>query len=289
MVRRPFVVLLATITSLSFLMLGATDRAMAAPPMVPKVGERFLSDADRDAALAAMPAAEHAHMLQFLADDAAGLVVSHTRRGYEIEVDAKGRAVLEELGASPDPATSALSLPNLATAEGTKGAGRAGTQLWVTFTVIRTRNAAPFEWELYTYASWSGQQGANAFNGSPEIVATAWHGGLALHSQWGSGKQVADWPCNAANVVGNNTDGVLNAGTSWEFKEWNGVCLTRYFQTDVRIRANQWKNELSNALAKYYHTYSNDNYSVTIGAAPSITINRVDKTWPVVVWGSFTH
>lgn len=289
MLRKPLVVLFASITAFSALLVGVSDATLAASPVVPMPNERFLTTAERAAAVGLMSRDERAAVGHLFTDGAPGLVVGHTRRGFEVTVDEGGTPHFTELGVSADPDESAFSVPNLASADGVVSGSKSGTQLWMSFTVVRTRTTSPYEWQLYSYAQWSGQQGANPFNGSPEILATSWAGGMYMSSQYGNGKQMADWPCNSNNVAGTNSDGTPSAGTAWEFKEWNGACLTRYFHTGVYVRQSGWKNKTDNALVKYYHTYSDNQFSVTISASPAISISPTSNQWALLLWNTIRH
>lgn len=287
MVRRLIHTALAA--TLSFGALVAASPALAAPPVVPMQRESVLTDAERELALASMSRRERGVMGPWLADGAHGLAVSYIRRQYRIDPGPDGGGQpIESVPAVGEPG-SALTLPRPTTASASY-TSKPGTDLTISFLVMRTRASSPYEWLVVPYAEWSGLDGMNATNSSADTLAVAWAGDAYLYRQSGSGQRIRGWPCSSGALDIWESDGSPNTGTAWSFHEWGWwSCAAWWASAEIRIRHRHWRNRTDNLVFKYYHTYSGSEYSFSFSRNPGITISPTSQQWALTLFGTYDH
>jgi hypothetical protein len=277
------------------LVFTAAPTAFASPNVIPMAGETFLTQAERIAAVQTMRPAEFEELGGLFADGTPGLLVAYTRREFNIVTLPDGTRTAEPVGELSDPG-SALSLSNTAVA-GT--GGKPGTDLYISITMVRTRSSSPYEWQIHAYADWSGHQfpaGLDAFNSSEDSIGVAWAGGLYLYQDTKGGLY---WPCSDGIRDGLDiyrSDATPNAGVGYSFHEWNrAVCLPHgtaamdFANTNQYIRETTWKNQTSNSVMKYFHTYGGLSYSLSFSQSPSISISPTSEQWSAAAYTSFSH
>lgn len=120
----------------------------------------------------------------------------------------------------------------------------------------------------------------------------AWANGLALIP--GSDGMIGYYTNNGGLIPTNNNDAVPNAGTDWEFNECKAVgTFTCYYYANwgellATMYYNRFRNQPTNVVLKYYHTYGDYTYAVSISSAPGLTISPTTSQQSTVVTGLFT-
>jgi hypothetical protein len=257
-------------------------------------GETFLTPAEQRAALDSMTEDERAALGDLFNEDHHGLIVAYARREFDVVVYPDGSQGVEPVGVVTESPTGVLSVSSQEVASLVTG-GKSGTDLFLSFVVEKTRSTSPYEWQVYWYAQW-GQSGSywpagmDCCNNYQDTVGVAWHGGLALYSDSKSGKYQA-W-CSgepALNIY--RSDVTANTGVGHSFNEWwdPDNCPMYWGSADNRIRESTWKNQISNVVMKYYHTWGSYNYSLTFSSTPSVTISPKTDQWSANLYLSFSH
>ncbi|MGH2456832.1 MAG: hypothetical protein ACRDHD_11330, partial [Candidatus Limnocylindria bacterium] len=223
-----------------------------------------------------------------LLEEGGGLVVAYTRRAYRVIDMADGGSRPEPVAPDLRVEGSALSLPSEAVAS---TATKPGTDLYISFTVVRTRSAPPYEWQVFPYSEWRGTDGMHRGNSSAETMAVAWAGGAWVHSQRGGGEQIKTWPCSRSPIDVWASDGTPNTGTAWSFHEWGywWGCSAWWAFADIRIRENVWLGRTDNLVYKYYHTYGGLEYSFSFSKSPGVIISPTAEQWALTVFESYRH
>jgi hypothetical protein len=268
-------------------LLPAAPAAVAATPIVALANEAALTQAERQHALDTMRPRERTGLHPVF--DAHGsdlLVLSYTRKVVQVVTGPDGREAPEEIAKAEAVPGSGLRVPNEAVA------GSASREdLYISLTVTRTRTTQPYEWRVWTYAEWRDDfSGMNPTNSSADSMALAWAGAAYLHSQTGSGKRYAHWPCNSEELDEWPSDGMPNIGTAWSFHEfgWWG-CPMHWALIDIRIRQDRLVGRTDNLVYKYYHTYGGLEYDVTFSKSPGISISPTKEQWALALFGTYTH
>ncbi len=280
-------VLLALVLATSATM-SLAPAVLAGGPVVPMPGELVLTDAERALVMRTMSRNER-RLIAPLLDDRSGLVVGYTRRHYRIVVGPDGAPRPEPMFPAGGSPASVLSLPARAFAS---SATKPGTDLYVSLSVIRTRNSSPYEWQVVPYFEWSGLDGMNHGNSSADTMAVAWAGSATyLHSQRGNGQQTPNWPCNRSPIDIWPSDGTPNVGTAWSFHEWGywWGCPAWWGMAEIRLRETSWQGRTDNIVYRYYHTYGGLQYSFGFSRSPGITITPTAEQWSITVFGAYRH
>jgi len=237
-----------------------------------------------------MSAGEQLAVGAFFADDAPGLLVSYTRREFDVVELADGSRTLVEVGSTVQSPSGALSIPSMATAATGYGS-KPGTDLTFSISVIKTRSSSPYEWQVYPYAQWSGYDGMDCCNNYEDSFGVAWNGGLYIHSDAPTGRYYS-WCVGEPYLDIYRSDAAANLGLGYSFHEWwdPDNCPMYWAGVDIRIRETSWKYTTSNVTMKYFHTWGNYNYSLGFSASgPSVTISPTTSTWSAAAYTSFSH
>jgi hypothetical protein len=286
--------LLAALTSGVSLSMVLTPIVLAAPSVVPLPGEDFLTPGERQAALRGMADAERAAIGHLFADDAPELVVAYARREYTVIEEPDGSRSAVPQGSTVESPTGRISLPQHLTAACCVSGGKSGTALWVSFTVTRTRTAAPHEWKLYGNAQWGrsgtySPAGMDCCNNDDDSLAMAWGNNLALHSDSGTGRYQS-W-CNGepSSIPVSRSDVSANRGVAHAFREWwdPDNCPMYWASTTNHIRKSTYSNVLTNATLKYFHTWSNPDYTISFGSRVTISISPTRGQWALPLYVTF--
>jgi len=297
--RRPrtrLVAIPASILVAATATIGGPEPVAAGPPIVPMVGEVFLTPAERHAALNQMTAHEKEVLGYLFADDAPGLLVAYARAELAVTETPDGKKSVEPVGFQATNPIGNLSLPSFATAATSATGTKSGTQLFLSLVISKTRSTSPYEWEIYTFAQWGSNgsyspTGMDCCNNYDDFLGVAWQGGLALWTDQKNGKYQA-W-CTGEPALNIATNKVTpNAGIAWDFREWwdPDNCPMYYGHSWTRIRETTWKNKLSNATSEYFHTWGGQSYSIGISATgPSLTISPTNESWSFPLYVAFTH
>jgi hypothetical protein len=292
--RKGVAVIVAAISTLTFTLV-LTKPLVAAAPSVPMVGEIFLTPAERRAAIESMTPQERANVGHLFADNASGLLVAYARAEIVI-IQTPDGPVLEPVGFSVGNGLGNLVLPSHATAGNFDTGKKAGTDLFLSMVVSKTRSTSPYEWEIYSYAQWGkldsySPAGMDCCNDYKDYLGVAWAGGLALYSDSGNG--VYQRLCQgepALNVARHKV--AANTGIAHSFNEWwdPDNCNMYWGHTFNRIRETTWRNRLSNATTEYIHTWGGHSYSIGFSATgPNVSISPTTETWSHPLYISFTH
>ena len=292
---RPLRLLIALVTTLSLTMV-MSQTALAAPPSVPMVGEDFLTPAERKAVIQSMTAEERASLGNLFAAEAPGLVVGYVRREFVVSETPDGGRKVDPVGVIRDSPTGTISIPSHQMA-GTTSLTKPGTNLFISLTIVKTRSTSPYEWQVYEYAQWGSQgswspAGMDCCNNHEDTMAAAWGGGLALYSDWESGKYQSQCVGEPAGIDIYKSDIANNVGVAHSFHEWwdPDNCPMYYGHVDNRIRELTWRNRISNVSMKYFHTWGGYNYTIGFsGTGPQISISPTSSQWSAVLSLSFTH
>lgn len=288
--------LLLLVLSLSVISLSMVRSpiVLAAPPVVPLPGEDFLTPEERRAALRGMADAERAAIGHLFADDSPELLVAYTRREYSVIEEEDGSHSAVPQGSVVDSPTGRISFPQHLMAACCASGGKSGTALWVSFTVTRTRTSSPHEWKLYGNAQWGrngsySPAGMDCCNNDDDSIAMAWGNNLALHADSGTGRYQT-W-CNGepSSLAVSKSDVSANRGVAHSFREWwdPDNCPMYWASTTSHIRKNTYSNALTNATLKYYHTWSNPNYTISFGSRVSINISPTSGQWSLPLYVTF--
>lgn len=265
----------------------AVHPVAARAPVVPMPNEVVLTDAERRLVRDTMTPTERAVVGPRLAG-IDGLVVGYTRRLYRV-------VPLPGGGSRPEPITtdrqvpgSALVLPEDSVAS---SATKPGTDLYISFSVVRTRSSSPYEWQVFPYAEWRDWDGIDRNNTSADTLAVAWAGGAYVHSQRGMGTLTDSFPCGRGPIDIWASDGTPNTGTSFSFHETGYMwgCRAWWAAADIRIRESSWKNRTDNLVYKYYHTYGGLEYSFSFSKTPGVSITPSREQWALTVFETYRH
>jgi hypothetical protein len=137
-----------------------------------------------------------------------------------------------------------------------------------------------YKWHFRLYFDWRRDPGQAA---GADKVAIAWGGGMAwisnslgCHGRYenpvtggAAGELDCEW-----------TDGTAGAGVGWSFGERpNNFAYADYGTFDGNFYETKWQNRAVNVVSKYYHTWGDVSYDVSLSATPGITISPVDRLW----------
>jgi hypothetical protein len=264
-------------------------RALASALPVPLPAEAVLTDVERHHVLATMRPAERRLVGPLFADDAAGLVLSYTRRLYRIVTSPTGAPRLQELVPVTSAPGSGLRIPTEAVA------GSATKEdLYVSFTVVKIRSSAPYEWQVAPYAQWNGPDGMNPTNSSADAFAVAWAGSSMhptyVHRQSGAGQRTSNWPCNSEPLDIWPSDATPNVGTGWSFHEFGmWGCPMRWGWADIRLRTDKMVGRTDNLVMKYFHTFGGLTYDLTFSQTPAVTISPTNEQWSLALFATYRH
>jgi hypothetical protein len=279
---QPLVVALAVIL-IAGVTLSEPQSALGRGRPVPMPGERFLAEAERDLVLASMTPNERVALGHLLADDAEGLVVSYTRREFQLVVNPDGTEELREVGASASNAVGSLTLTSHETAFGP--VHLPNTDLYLSLFIARTRSTSPYEWQMYPYAEWRGKAGI-ACGSTPDLLGVAWAGGQYVYStqdygQYANGSTLNIW----------NSEGAPSLGSEYSLYECGALSSPMTWgSADVRIRQSTWRNRTADAVAKYSRTSSGGPFDFTFSVGPlSIGTTPTSGQIGVVVWGNYSY
>jgi hypothetical protein len=254
-------------------LLGST--LLASGPAGAAEAPKGLSMRERATALAAMTEIERAGRLPTFSDPHR-VIVSYSR--VFIPVDSLGRPVgalqVEEF--RPGMAHDGRFSPQ-ATYSG----------LTVTVSVNYDYEAPPYRWDVQAYFDWSGwipsTDGEDSF-------AIAWANGLALQSDymWGAYTNgTTFYPNHVPSSY--RSDMTPNVGVGWSFNEYYYGSYADYGWLTATISENTFQNRLTNVVAKYFHTYTSQDYSLGFSASgPSISISPTSNQWSLAEYTSFT-
>lgn len=284
---RPYAILTALILAMAAA-LATTTAAMGSSPVIPMPGEKFLTDAERALVARTMSPNERRVIGPLLEGDG-GLVVAYSRRLYRVVTGPDGLPHPELVAPVVSQPGSAMSLPNEAVAS---TATKPGTDLYVSFSIVRTRTSPPYEWQVAPYFEWRGTDGMNRGNGSADTMAVAWAGSTTyLYSQKGNGQQTKGWPCNGSPIDIWPSDGTPGAGTAWSFHEWGywWGCHAWWGWADIRLRENSWQYRTDNLVYRYFHTYGGLTYSFSFSKSPGVTISPTSEQWSLAVFETYRH
>ncbi len=258
-------------------------------------GEKFLTPAEKLAAVESMRPDELEVLGDVFAEDAPGLVVAYARREVQVVSNEDGTVTLEPVGVTASGTESSqLSIPSTAMAGGTKP----GTSLYASIVVTRTRSSPPYEWELQAYSDWiAGSTGMDAINASEDSMGVAWAGGLYIYSDYSSGKYKT---CAGTELPLDiyRSDVTPNVGIGFSFHEWRTsncgpfqpIPGMKYAFAATRIREPSWQSKTSNVVNKYFHTMGGLSYSLGFSASgPSVSISPTSEQWSWAVYASFSH
>lgn len=287
MLRRTHAILVAFVLSIPTVTLTA-PAIMARTPVIPMPGEVFLTDAERRLALTTMSPRER-QVIGPRLEDRTGLVVGYSRRLYRVVELPDGSSRAEPLTSAVEVEGSALSLPS---EELASTATKPGTDLYISFSIVRTRSQPPYEWQVAPYFEWRGVDGLNHSNSAADTMAVAWAGSATyLRSQSGSGQQVATWPCNRSPIDLWPSDGTPGAGTAWSFHEWGywWGCWAWWGWADIRLREDAWQGRTDNLVYKYFHTYGGLTYSFSFSKSPGVSITPTAEQWALTVFETYRH
>lgn len=286
-------------TALVFpVMLTTPATTLGAPQVAPMPGERFLTEAERNAALNAMDPSERSEIGDwFRNDQSAGLVVAYARREFSVAEGLDGSVEIMPLGFAPSDPTSGLSIPSHLVAT---TATKPGTDLTITFTVTRTRTTPPYEWMLHAYASWARKTfptGLDAYNTAEDSIGVAWSDNFYTALQTSGGLYMACPNGSRPGIDIYQSDGVPKVGIGWSWHEWSQfLCkphtpqAMEYAHGAVYVREDTWKYGTAEAVMKYFHTWSSGSYSLGFGASgPSVSISPTSNQWSLAVGLTFSH
>ncbi|MBI3745870.1 MAG: hypothetical protein HY264_04985 [Chloroflexi bacterium] len=187
-------------------------------------------------------------------------------------VGAPQRLVLGNAGPTPLPATT----------------GSGGTaNLYISIAIAFDSQAPAYRWDITDYFKWNGWP-PNGYDGMDQL-ATAWANNLALNSDYAYGHSN-----NQGTFAFTRNDMSPNVGTSWEFNECNN-CYSWGGMTDwgyllATIKETSLHNQSTNAVFKYYHTWSSQQYSIGFSASgPSIGISPTSSQASLATYTSFVN
>ncbi|HET6380658.1 MAG TPA: hypothetical protein VFH63_06430 [candidate division Zixibacteria bacterium] len=286
MLRRLTASLMALALTLPVLATSAGP-AKAREPVVPMPGELVLTDAERRLVRETMTPNERA-VVGPLLEASDRLLLRYTRRLYRVVPVPGGGNRPELLAADRQVPGSALVLPEEALAS---TATKAGTDLYISFTVVRTRSTPPYEWQVFPYAEWRGWDGINRDNSSADALAVAWAGDAYVHSQKGMGQLTDTWLCGKGPIDIWASDGTPNTGTAFSFHETGYLwgCRAWWAAADIRIREDTWQSRTDNLVYKYYHSFGGLEYSFSFSKSPGVSITPTREQWALTVFETYRH
>jgi hypothetical protein len=238
-----------------------------------------LSHDQRMAALAAMSPQDRAHLRDRFTNDRY-VVTGYARTIQSFEI------------ATGKPVGAPVSL-GLAETAPAAPAGIANLALTISLTYDRDRPCC--YWDIFDTFRWSTRP-PNGNAGKDQIVS-AWNNNMALYSPGGICSCGA-WGtyANGSHISFNLQDVTPGAGFNYEFDEcWTtyNACFIEYANYGYEI-GTLWEtsrhNQATNLVFKYYHTYADVQYDVSIsGAGPSISISPTSNQTNTALSLSFTN
>lgn len=258
-------------------------------------GEVVLSDQEQAEVLSGADDGERDRLEAMFQDKGAYLPVAYTRALFGIATGRDGRTIVTEVGPSLARPGSHLRLPDLRTAAASGSAAR--YDLYASVGIARLSGPG-YRWVIASYFRWNGTGGIDFCNRNEDSIATAWAGGLALHSDSAIG-----WYRPYGQTISPldiyRSDVTANVGVGWSFHELkqrsSQVCsIVNWGEGDAYIGEPSWQSRTSNVTMKYVHTKGSTSYSlgftVPSGMGPSISVSPSDgNQWSVAAFATFNH
>lgn len=180
--------------------------------------------------------------------------------------------------------------------------------MYMSLTVNRDTRYSGYVWLVASYISVPATarvfQGAfDTYNGTEDMLATAWAGDLALVRDFASGEYYRPTSVNPGPLDIHRTDVVPNAAVAYMFHEWartpcgpQGLysCQLRWAQSWQNIQELTYQNRLANAVVKYIHTAGSAiSPEITVGisgASVSIGVTPASAPkWSYALSETFVH
>ncbi len=180
--------------------------------------------------------------------------------------------------------------------------------MYVSLTVNRDTRYSGYVWLVASYVQVPSTAGVfqglfDTYNGTEDMLATAWAGGLALVRDYASGAYYRPTSVNPGPLDIHRADVVPNAGVAYMFHEWartpcgpQGLysCQLSWAQSWQNIREQRFVNQVSNAVVKYVHTAAASiSPEITVGTTGgSLSIGVTPATapkWTYSLYEYFLH
>jgi hypothetical protein len=153
--------------------------------------------------------------------------------------------------------------------------------LWMSLSAIRNTSQPNYTYDIRIHYDWHSDMDL----GGEDSLGTAWAGGMALISDSHYG-----FYRDGKKYYGHRETVSANAGVSWSFYEYYRACggcttyRSNYGYLDARIRKGSFGNKDTNVIGKYFHTFQNLEYSLSISGTPSISISPTTSQWSLALY-----
>jgi hypothetical protein len=180
--------------------------------------------------------------------------------------------------------------------------------MYMSITVNRDTRYGQYVWLIGSYVSVPRSASVftgvgDTYNGTKDMIANGWAGGLALYLDGFSGKYYRPTSVNPGPLDINRSDIVPNAAVAYMFHEWartacgpQGLysCQMNWAQTWQDVKEATYKGEDVNVIMKYVHTAANTiSPDITVGGTgPGISIGVGPASgidWSYAIFESFRH
>lgn len=258
-------------------------------------GELVLSEQEQAEVLSGADDGERDRLEVLFGDDGSYLPVAYTRARFRVTTGRDGMIIVTEVGPSRSRPGSHLRLPDLRTAAASGSTSR--YDLYASVGIARLSGPG-YRWVIASHFRWDGSSGIDACNRNEDSIATAWAGGLALHSDSATGfYRPYGQTISPLDIY--RSDVTANVGVGWSFhelKQRNSQTCTNvhWGEGDAYIGEPSWQSRTSNVTAKYIHTKGSTSYSlgftVPSGMGPSISVSPADgNQWSASAFATFNH
>jgi hypothetical protein len=277
MIRRPAPLVGALVLGLLFSVASSGSVVAGKPAPRPQ----FLSSAEIEAALATMTPEERAGRSEF--SDSRYGVIAYTRATQAL--DSRGMP-------TGSPTTQRFQAGNKHTLS-IEPMATHPEGLTLTISISYDYEAAPHRWLIRAFFDWTREPSEMS---GEDTFAIAWSGSnLALQSDsaWGA-------YTNNAFINSFYRSDASGRGVGWSFKEKGPLrycedwfpfeCFYHYANygfLNATIKETTWQNQYATVIAKYFHTFTSGDWSLTFGASPSISAAPSSGQWSLAEYTSF--
>lgn len=269
---------LGLILSLAF----ATTASASSPQRpTPMPGQAAMTDAEIASSLATMDARER-EQTGLRMEDPSILSLKYVRGYFKVMPDKYGTLTLQQV---ETPLPEMLASVSSSTRY---------YDLYLSLYVGRTGYAG-YEYLVETYFDWrSGYGSMHKCNVAKDFTAVAWgNANLSAGSRGTSSGMY--WDTNtfvtspyALDIA--KADQTPNVGVSWSFHEWQNfgafcsqLYASEWGRSSLYLRSATFNNISTDFVAKYFHTWNSQAYTIGFSATPQITITPTINEWEAVL------
>jgi hypothetical protein len=281
------VAVLATVALVGSLAAASVSSAASEmPEALP--GQATMSEAAIAAAIEDMGENERAQLEPRMKDRSIR-PLGYKRAYFRFVTDPDGSTRVQQVDLSLDGLIASVDASVASTVTTTK------YDLYMSQYVGRTSTTGTYEYLVETYFDWqAGNNGMNNGNCAVDLLGVAWGGGqLSQGSRGTQSGKYGNYITGQHNVYDldiQRWDVIPQVGMEYRFHEWqpafvgcSGAWKMEWGRTSLYLRKSTYSGSLTTIVSKYFHTWTVNNYSLSISGAPSITISPATDYWPAIL------